>query len=154
MKPSPMLPNRLKTCPQGDFDMLKWNLTSKTFDSATQTSKIRKTTSNVFPHRQCGGCKIFLRLPLLHSSSAPSPLLPPLSTHAVQLTLPIGDDGQRCPGLPIFSFACGALFSVLRLHSSFPFIRLFRSSCVPVLCSSDFFSTPQELPIPEQMLHS
>ena len=25
--------------------MLKWNLTSKTFDSATQTSKLRKTTS-------------------------------------------------------------------------------------------------------------
>merc|ERR1712078_546531 len=45
MKPSPILPNRLKTCPQGDFDMLKWNLTSKTFDSATQTSKLRKTTS-------------------------------------------------------------------------------------------------------------
>ena len=25
--------------------MLKWNLTSKTFDSATQTSKLRKATS-------------------------------------------------------------------------------------------------------------
>ena len=45
MKPSPMLPNRLKTCPLGDVDMLKWNLTSKTFDSATQTSKLRKSTS-------------------------------------------------------------------------------------------------------------
>ena len=48
MKPSPILPNRLKTCPQGDFDMLKWNLTSKSFDSATQTSKLRKTTSICF----------------------------------------------------------------------------------------------------------
>ena len=48
MKPSPILPNRLKTCPQGDFDMLKWNLTAKTFDSATQTSKLRKTTSKTF----------------------------------------------------------------------------------------------------------
>ena len=48
MKPSPIQWNRLKTCPQGDFDMLKWNLTSKTFDSATQTSKLRKTTSIVF----------------------------------------------------------------------------------------------------------
>ena len=43
MKPSPILPNRLKTCPLGDFDMLKSNLTSKTFESATQTSKLRKT---------------------------------------------------------------------------------------------------------------
>ena len=48
MKPSPILPNRIKTCPLGDFDMLKWNLTSKTFDSATQTSKLRKTTSRIF----------------------------------------------------------------------------------------------------------
>ena len=45
MKPSPIQPNRLKTCPLGDFDMLKSNLTSKTFLSATQTSKLRKTTS-------------------------------------------------------------------------------------------------------------
>ena len=47
MKPSPIRPNRLKTCPLGDFDMLKSNLTSKTFLSATQTSKLRKTPSNL-----------------------------------------------------------------------------------------------------------
>ena len=45
MKPSPIQWNRLKICPLGDFDMLKSNLTSKTFESATQTSKWRKTTS-------------------------------------------------------------------------------------------------------------
>ena len=32
--------------------------------------------------------------------SAPSPLL---STNAVQLTVPIGDDGQRCPAVPAAS---------------------------------------------------
>ena len=48
MKPSPIQWNRLKTCPLEDFDMLKWNLTSKTFESATQTLKLRKTTSNKF----------------------------------------------------------------------------------------------------------
>ena len=47
MKPSPMQWNQLKTCPRGDFDMLKWNLRSKTFQSFTQTSKWRKTTSRI-----------------------------------------------------------------------------------------------------------
>ena len=37
-----------------------------------------------------------------------------------------------------FFFACGALFSVLLLHSSFPFVRLFRSYFVPLFLSSDF----------------
>ena len=35
-------------------------------------------------------------------------------------------------------FACGGLFSVLLLHSSFPFVRLFRSYFVPLFLSSDF----------------
>jgi len=48
MKPSPIQRNRLKTCRLGNFDMLKWNLTSKTFESATQTSKVRKATSKQF----------------------------------------------------------------------------------------------------------
>ena len=46
MKPAPIQRNRLKTWSLGDFDMLKPNLTSKTFEYATQTSKWRKTTSN------------------------------------------------------------------------------------------------------------
>ena len=37
-----------------------------------------------------------------------------------------------------FFVACGALFSVLLLHSSFPFVRLFRSYFVPLFLSSDF----------------
>ena len=38
----------------------------------------------------------------------------------------------------VFFCACGALFSVLLLHSSFPFVRLFRSYFVPLFLSSDF----------------
>ena len=35
-------------------------------------------------------------------------------------------------------FACGGPLSVLLLHSSFPFVRLFRSYFVPLFLSSDF----------------
>ena len=48
MKLAPIQRNRLKTWPLWDFDMLKPNVTSKPFESATQTSKWRKTTSNFF----------------------------------------------------------------------------------------------------------
>ena len=48
MKLSPIQPDRLSTCPLGDFDMLKSNLTSETFLFATQTSKLRKTISILF----------------------------------------------------------------------------------------------------------
>ena len=40
--------NKLKSCPRGDLDMLKLNLRSKAFESFTQTSKWRKTTSRFF----------------------------------------------------------------------------------------------------------
>jgi hypothetical protein len=48
MKSSPFQWNRLKICLLGDFDMLNSNLTSKTFEFTTQTSKLRKTTSLFF----------------------------------------------------------------------------------------------------------
>ena len=59
----------------------------------------------IFPHRQCGGCMFFLCAP------APPLLAPPsvahvpwpvlwLSANAVQLTVPIGDDGQLMSGGP------------------------------------------------------
>ena len=46
----------------------------------------------IVPHRQCGGCLIFLWLPLLLLLLLILVLL--LSTNAVQLTVPMGDDGQ------------------------------------------------------------
>ena len=74
-----------------------------------------------------------------------------LSTDAVQLTAPIGDDGQLMSGgsggWPVlwlstnavhFFLACGALFSVLLLHSSLSLFRLLRSYVVPLYRSSDF----------------
>ena len=59
MKPSPIQRIRLKTCLLGDFDMLKSNLTSKTFDFATQTPKLRKTTSISFFIRSPGYFLLF-----------------------------------------------------------------------------------------------
>ena len=44
----------------------------------------------VFPQRQCGGCKIFL----CHPPSSSSLLLCFVRCGLVQLTVPIGDDGQ------------------------------------------------------------
>ena len=58
-----------------------------------------------------------------------------LLTSVVQLTVPIGDDG---PLMYHFFFACGAFFSVFLLHSSFPLVKLFRSSFVALLSFSDF----------------
>ena len=46
-------------------------------------------------------------------------------------------------------FSCGELFSVLLLHSSFAFVKLFCSSVVPLFRSSEFsvpFSAPQTVP--------
>ena len=72
-----------------------------------------------------------------------------LSTNAVQLTVAIGDDGQ------LMSSASGALFSVLLVHFSLKFVRLFRTSSVPLFRSSNFsvpvsflFVALQTLPFP------
>ena len=76
-----------------------------------------------------------------------------LSTDAVQLAVPIGDDGQLMSGhlrasRPSyglvqmqfkFFFACGALFFVLLLRSSATLFRLFRSS-FPLFNTSRLFT--------------
>ena len=117
----------------------------------------------VIPHRECGGCSIFLcHLPpapsflprLLCFLSSASPVLW-LSTDAVQLNVPIGDDGQLmsfsllAPARPMAQYKCSSIFSspaARSFRSSFAFLfrvrKSFRSfsfrQTSPFLRSPDF----------------